>query len=202
MKPKLLLALIIPSFLIGCGNQSGGKDPIDPSLDTFEFTVDFTVAEETNTKDENNFVSKFSSNFVYEEEQLISDLKYSGFSQINHVEQETQNATWTERALMFGSQNEMGKLQFIFTHKLVSVLFIARTHMKLYKSGSTYGVSADTNSKLFINDAEWLLENRSISDYGVDDKEFEIDSDKLTINTLNEGKKRAWIFSANFVFEK
>ena len=85
---------------------------------------------------------------------------------------------------------------------LISVSFIARTHTKLYISGGNTAISTDKDSKLFINDEEWELENRTVSDYGVDDKEFTINSNTLQIKTLNEEKKRAWIFSASFVFEK
>ena len=207
MKPKLLLAVLIPMFLIGCGQNSntsgggsGGDNPPEP--ETFEFDVDFTKATETNSEHDSNFIEKIKSNFVYEDTNLVSNLTKIDFVQVNHVDQVTTTASWTERALMFGSQTGNGQLDFTFTYKLISVRFIARTHTKLYVDQGQAGISSDKNSKLIVNNEQWLLSNRSTSDYGVDDKEFTITSNILQLKTLDEAYKRAWIFSATFVFEK
>ena len=174
----------------------------EKSTETFEFTVDFTTQPEINGQNIANFEAAITNAFAYEDSNLVSNLTYTGYAQINHVEQNTGTATWTERALMIGNASGMGKLDFTFNKKLVSVQFIARTHIKLYAYSGNSGISADQNSKLFVNEETWSLTNRTVEDYGVDDREFQINSNQLTIHTLDESNKRVWIFSANFVFEK
>ena len=206
MKSKYLLALLVPLFLVGCGNSSngggnsqgtGGDEP-----ETFEFNVDFTTQPTINGEQVSPFVDAIKNIFNYEGSNLVSGLNYTGYCQIYEAEQNTETATWNERALVIGSKNGMGKLDFTFNKKLVSVHFIARTHLKLISYTGYSGYNADTNSKLFVNDETWSMTNRSDADYGVDDKKFQINSNKLTLKTLDEAQKRVWIFSANFVFEK
>ncbi len=176
------------------------QESTTPPEGTFTFTVDFSKATKTDTS-ASNFEDKFKENFVYENTNLISSLTYDGYSQINHQDQKTEEKEWTEQALMMGSSSKKGEFNLTFTKKLVSVSFVARAHMKLYKSGSNYGISADAGSKLIVNGEEWSFATPTKEAHETVEREFDIDSNSLTFKTLDEGSKRVWVFSAEFVFE-
>ena len=205
MKSRFLLALLVPLFLVGCDKSNGGNNNPDPK-DTFEFTVDFTTMQTVNGGNATQFVDVIKSGFVYEESNLVNGLDYTGYAQINTAEQKTATATWNETALVIGNQNGMGKLDFTFNKKLVSVQFIARAHIKLYSYNSSgtqvSGISADQNPVLYVNNETWNLPTPTADDYTVQYKTFNVNSNRLAISTKDEAKQRVWIFSANFVFEK
>ena len=176
------------------------QESTTPPEGTFTFTVDFSKAELTNTSS-SNFQDKFLPNFDYEDANLVSNLTTAGYAQINTNKQVTEEKEWNEQALMIGNASGKGEFNFTFTKKLVSVSFVARAHMKLYKSGSNYGISADAGSKLIVNGEEWSFATPTKEAHETVEREFDIDSSSLTIKTLDDSAKRVWVFSAEFVFE-
>ena len=188
MKKKLLFLLpLLLTSLFGCKPSS----TIPTNL-----YINFEDAQETNTSSA-NFEENFLPNFIYNGVQYVSSLTYSGYSQVNHVDQVISGITIREKALMLGNASGKGELNFIFKKKLVSITLFMRAHVKIYSGG----ISADSNSTLHINEESIKLPIPTIEDTSKTNMTYQINSKNLTLSTEDIEKGRVWIFSMNLSFE-
>lgn len=189
MKKKLLLLLpLLLGSLISCSPKQS-KDPVT-------FKIDFALSPETNTSSA-NFEENFLYNFKYNNEQYVSRLTYEGYSQVNHVDQFINGETVREKALMLGNASGKGVLNFTFKRKLSTVSLLMRAHVKVYNGG----ISADTNSKINVNEENFRFPTPTIDNLQKITKTYNINSKEFTLSTDDVEKGRVWIFEATLTFE-
>lgn len=168
-------------------------------------TVDFADCPTGDSNDDNfgGTVKNFMGSLVSEVEFADKD---ESFVQVQNNEQKIEGRTWYDKVMVFGSGSATsirnGEMTLTFAKKLLSVTINARGHAKFYKSGSTYGLSADTNPNLYVGEEIWQLPTVTTTDYEVKSRVFNVNASTLKISTAKVEKQRVWIFSMTLTFEE
>ncbi len=174
---------------------------VNEAVDTFAHTINFQNATTCKSSD-NNFEDKFLPNFINDGTQLLINLQTTGMVQVVKNDQKIEYTSWSEKVLSIGNADGNGKLELTFKSKVVSVEIEARAHVKFYYYSDTQGISADSNSKLTVNGSYWTFPTPTLEEYETETKTFNINSNKVTLNTDDVANGRVTIFNITFNIEK